>query len=54
MRIGGTRHYQCLGVSNNDRKYYSIDRAREVLDYDPVDNSADYHEDGTPRNPAAE
>ncbi|WP_122087980.1 NAD-dependent glucose-6-phosphate dehydrogenase Azf [Halalkalicoccus subterraneus] len=30
------------GISDNDRKYYSIDRAREVLDYDPRDNSADY------------
>lgn len=30
------------GISDNDRKYYSIDRAREVLGYDPRDNSADY------------
>lgn len=30
------------GISDNDRKYYSIDRAREVLGYDPQDNSADY------------
>ncbi|MFW5903629.1 MAG: NAD-dependent glucose-6-phosphate dehydrogenase Azf [Halolamina sp.] len=30
------------GISDNDRKYYSIDRAREVLDYDPQDNSADF------------
>ena len=37
------------GISNNDRKYYSIDRAREVLGYDPQDNSAAYHLDGTPR-----
>ncbi|WP_323191530.1 NAD-dependent glucose-6-phosphate dehydrogenase Azf [Halostella sp. PRR32] len=28
------------GISDNDRKYYSIDRAREVLGYDPQDNSA--------------
>jgi NAD+ dependent glucose-6-phosphate dehydrogenase len=38
------------GISDNDRKYYSIDRAREVLGYDPRDNSADYHLDGTPRD----
>lgn len=30
------------GISDNDRKYYSIERAREVLGYDPQDNSADY------------
>jgi NAD+ dependent glucose-6-phosphate dehydrogenase len=30
------------GISDNDRKYYSIDRAREVLGYDPQDNSAEY------------
>jgi NAD+ dependent glucose-6-phosphate dehydrogenase len=27
------------GISDNDRKYYSIERAREVLGYDPQDNS---------------
>lgn len=30
------------GISDNDRKYYSIDRAREVLGYDPQDNSAEH------------
>ncbi|WP_266074976.1 NAD-dependent glucose-6-phosphate dehydrogenase Azf [Haladaptatus caseinilyticus] len=30
------------GISDNDRKYYSIDRAREVFDYDPRDNSAHF------------
>ena len=30
------------GISDNDRKYYSLDRAREVLGYAPRDNSADY------------
>ena len=30
------------GISDNDRKYYSIDRAREALGYDPQDNSADF------------
>ena len=33
------------GISDNDRKYYSIDRAREVLGYDPQDNSADHIDD---------
>jgi len=30
------------GISDNDRKYYSIERAREVLGYDPQDNSAEF------------
>jgi NAD+ dependent glucose-6-phosphate dehydrogenase len=30
------------GISDNDRKYYSIERAREVLGYDPRDDSADF------------
>ena len=30
------------GISDNDRKFYSIDRARDVLGYDPQDNSADF------------
>ena len=30
------------GISDNDRKYYSIERARSVLGYDPQDNSASY------------
>ncbi|MFB6219682.1 MAG: NAD-dependent glucose-6-phosphate dehydrogenase Azf [Halobacteriaceae archaeon] len=30
------------GISDNDRKYYSLERAKEVLGYDPQDNSADY------------
>jgi NAD+ dependent glucose-6-phosphate dehydrogenase len=37
------------GISDNDRKYYSLERAKEVLGYDPQDNSADYHFDGTPK-----
>jgi len=40
------------GISDNDRKYYSIERAKEVLGYEPRDNSADYHFDGTPREDA--
>jgi NAD+ dependent glucose-6-phosphate dehydrogenase len=32
------------GISDNDRRYYSIERAREVLGYDPQDNSADFGE----------
>ena len=35
------------GISDNDRKYYSLERAREVLGYDPQDNSAEW--DGTER-----
>jgi NAD+ dependent glucose-6-phosphate dehydrogenase len=42
------------GISDNDRKYYSIDNAREVLGYDPQDNSAEYHADGTPKGPTPE
>jgi NAD+ dependent glucose-6-phosphate dehydrogenase len=37
------------GVSDNARRYYSIERAREVLGYDPQDDSAEYRLDGTPR-----
>jgi len=36
------------GISDNDRKYYSIERAREVLGYDPQDNSAEYTFKGEP------
>ncbi|MFC7027207.1 NAD-dependent glucose-6-phosphate dehydrogenase Azf [Halomicroarcula sp. GCM10025324] len=36
------------GISDNDRKYYSIERAKEVLGYDPQDNSAEYTFDGEP------
>jgi NAD+ dependent glucose-6-phosphate dehydrogenase len=32
------------GISDNDRRYYSIERAREVLGYDPQDNSAEFDE----------
>ncbi|KAA9399741.1 NAD(P)-dependent oxidoreductase [Haloarcula sp. CBA1130] len=35
------------GISDNDRKYYSIERAKEVLGYEPRDNSA--HFDGEER-----
>lgn len=34
------------GISDNDRKYYSIERAKEVLGYAPKDNSADYTFEG--------
>jgi len=37
------------GISDNDRKYYSIERAREVLDYEPSDNSAEYTFEGEPK-----
>lgn len=30
------------GISDNDRRYYSIEPAREHLGYDPQDNSADF------------
>ncbi|PSP26003.1 NAD(P)-dependent oxidoreductase [Halobacteriales archaeon QH_10_67_22] len=33
------------GISDNDRKYYSIERAKEALDYDPQDNSAEWNGD---------
>ncbi|MDS0280512.1 NAD-dependent glucose-6-phosphate dehydrogenase Azf [Haloarcula onubensis] len=33
------------GISDNDRKYYSIDRAKEVLNYRPQDNSAHFEGD---------
>jgi NAD+ dependent glucose-6-phosphate dehydrogenase len=36
------------GARYNDRKYYSIERAKEVLGYDPQDNSAEYTFDGEP------
>jgi len=34
-----------VGVSDNDRKYYSIERAREALGYAPRDNSAEWDGD---------
>ncbi|WP_053947193.1 NAD-dependent glucose-6-phosphate dehydrogenase Azf [Halolamina sediminis] len=37
------------GISDNDRKYYSLERAKAVLGYEPVDNSAAYTFDGEPR-----
>jgi NAD+ dependent glucose-6-phosphate dehydrogenase len=40
------------GISDNDRKYYSIERAKEVLDYEPLDNSADYTFEGELREDA--
>jgi len=30
------------GISDNDRKYYSLERAREALGYEPRDNSAEW------------
>ncbi|QDX39909.1 NAD-dependent glucose-6-phosphate dehydrogenase Azf [Salarchaeum sp. JOR-1] len=30
------------GISDNDRKYYSIERAKTVLGYEPRDNSAEH------------
>jgi NAD+ dependent glucose-6-phosphate dehydrogenase len=37
------------GISDNERKYYSIERAKEALGYDPRDDSAEYDLDGTPK-----
>jgi NAD+ dependent glucose-6-phosphate dehydrogenase len=37
------------GISDNERRYHSLERARAVLGYEPQDDSADYHLDGTPR-----
>lgn len=36
------------GISDNDRKYYSLERARDVLGYDPQNNSAEYKENDMP------
>jgi NAD+ dependent glucose-6-phosphate dehydrogenase len=33
------------GISDNDRKYYSIERAKAVLGYEPTDNSAEWDGD---------
>ena len=30
------------GISDNDRKYYSLERAKEALGYDPQDNSTEW------------
>ncbi len=30
------------GISDNDRKYYSLERAKDVLGYEPQDNSAEW------------
>ncbi len=35
------------GISDNDRKYYSLERAKEALGYEPRDNSAEW--DGAER-----
>lgn len=35
--------------SDNDRKYYSIEHAREVLGYEPQDNSAHWTFEGEPK-----
>ncbi len=33
------------GISDNDRKYYSLERAREAMGYEPQDNSAEWSGD---------
>jgi len=40
------------GISDNERKYYSIERAKEVLGYEPQDDSAEYTLGGEPRDEA--
>lgn len=30
------------GISNNDQRYYSLEGARRILGYDPIDNSAEH------------
>ncbi|GAB3415542.1 NAD-dependent glucose-6-phosphate dehydrogenase Azf [Haloparvum alkalitolerans] len=37
------------GISENDRRYYSIERAKEALGYEPRDNSAEFTFEGEPR-----
>jgi len=37
------------GISDNDRKYYSLERAKDALGYDPMDNSAEYTNQGEPK-----
>ena len=37
------------GISDNDRRFHSLERAREVLGYDPQDNSAEYTFEGEPK-----
>jgi len=38
------------GISDNDRKYYSLERAKEVLGYRPRDNSAEFTMAGEPKD----
>ena len=33
------------GISDNERKYYSLERAKDVLGYEPMDNSAEWDGD---------
>ncbi|GGL33526.1 NAD-dependent epimerase [Halarchaeum grantii] len=40
------------GISDNDRKYYSLERAKDVLGYSPSDNSADFTNQGEPKDDA--
>lgn len=44
----GTTRDTSRGISDNERKYYSIERAREALGYDPEDDSAAYTLAGDP------
>ena len=33
------------GISDNDRRYYSLERAKEALGYEPMDNSAEWNDE---------
>ncbi len=39
------RRVLVYGISDNDRKYYSLERAKEALGYEPRDNSAEWDGD---------
>jgi len=41
------------GISDNDRKYYSIDRAKDVIGYEPRDNSAHFEGEERVHGPEA-
>jgi len=42
-------HAIVYGISDNERKYYSLESAREVLGYDPQDDSAEFTFEGEPK-----
>ncbi|ERG88363.1 MAG: hypothetical protein J07HX5_00507 [halophilic archaeon J07HX5] len=36
-------HETVYGISDNDRKYYSLERAKTQLGYEPQDNAAEWN-----------